>query len=303
MKHRLAADIGGTFTDLVLLDEDGTLHVHKTPSTPDDFKTGVLNGVKHITTAIGGDVNQDSLLADIEYFVHGATVVLNALIQRKLPTTALVTTRGFRDVLEIMRTNNPYMYDMQYVKPKALIPRRLRFEVTERMYAEGTIYKPLEENEIIALAKAFKTKNIESAAVLFLHSYRNPIHESRAKELLEEHCPGMFVSVSHALSQEYREFERCSTASLNAYLQPVVANYLARLEDRIAKENADAEILIVQSNGGIMSVDAAKALPVRTALSGPAAGVVAARQIADAAGFLNVIFESAVKNCLKKKIF
>ena len=155
MKHRLAADIGGTFTDLVLLDEDGTLHVHKTPSTPDDFKAGVLNGVKHITTAIAGEAKQNALLADIDYFVHGATVVLNALIQRKLPTTALITTQGFRDVLEIMRTNNPYMYDMQYVKPKVLIPRRLRFEVTERIRHTGEVLTALDEDSVRTAASRF----------------------------------------------------------------------------------------------------------------------------------------------------
>ena len=171
-RHRLAADIGGTFTDLVLLDEDGTLHVHKTPSTPDDFKAGVLQGVRYVTGSTGAEeVMRDTPLADIEYFVHGATVVLNALIQRKLPVTALITTDGYRAVLEIMRTNNQYMYDMQYVKPKALIPRRLRFEVLERIRHTGEVLTALDEESVREVAARLKKEDVATVAVCLLHAY------------------------------------------------------------------------------------------------------------------------------------
>ena len=285
MKHRLAADIGGTFTDLVLLDEDGTLHVHKTPSTPDDFKAGVLNGVKHITGSGGvSGVRQDAPLADIEYFVHGATVVLNALIQRKLPTTALITTAGFRDVLEIMRTNNPYMYDMQYVKPKALIPRRLRFEVTERIRHTGEVLIPLDEDSVRAAAARLKKADAAAVAVCLLHAYADGAHERRVREIILEECPDIVVCLSSEVAGELREFERTSTTSINAATVPIITSYLDLLSSELRDMGLVRDLCVMQSNGGVITANVARHLPVRTVMSGPSGGVVGGSYLAGAIG-------------------
>jgi N-methylhydantoinase A len=176
MKRRLAADIGGTFTDLVLFDEEsGELHVHKTPSTPDDFTVGVLTGIDRTLD------EKDASIDAVDTFVHGATVVLNALLERKLPKTGLITTHGFRDVLEIMRTNNPRMYDLRDVKPAPLVPRRLRIEVRERVRHTGEVRVPLDEGDVREAAAALVAEGINAVAVCLLHSYANPDHERRAR--------------------------------------------------------------------------------------------------------------------------
>jgi len=285
MKHRLAADIGGTFTDLVLLDEGGTLHVHKTPSTPDDFKAGVLNGVKHITRSTSGrETTEDASLADIEYFVHGATVVLNALIQRKLPTTALITTTGFRDVLEIMRTNNPYMYDMQYVKPKVLIPRRLRFEVNERIRHTGEVLTPLDEDSVRAAAVCLKDADVAAVAVCLLHAYADGTHERRVREIILEECPGIVVCLSSEVAGELREFERTSTTSINAATVPIITSYLDFLSSELRNMGLVRDLCVMQSNGGVITAKVARHLPVRTVMSGPSGGVVGGAYLSGAIG-------------------
>jgi N-methylhydantoinase A len=285
MKHRLAADIGGTFTDLVLLDEGGTLHVHKTPSTPDDFKAGVLNGVKHITRSTSGrETTEDASLADIEYFVHGATVVLNALIQRKLPTTALITTTGFRDVLEIMRTNNPYMYDMQYVKPKVLIPRRLRFEVNERIRHTGEVLTPLDEDSVRAAAVRLKDADVAAVAVCLLHAYADGTHERRVREIILEECPGIVVCLSSEVAGELREFERTSTTSINAATVPIITSYLDFLSSELRNMGLVRDLCVMQSNGGVITAKVARHLPVRTVMSGPSGGVVGGAYLSGAIG-------------------
>ncbi|MEJ1938802.1 hydantoinase/oxoprolinase N-terminal domain-containing protein, partial [Nostoc sp. NIES-2111] len=191
------------------LDAEGRLHVEKTSSTPGDFKPGVLVGVDKILgnlRAVTG--RKDLTLADVDYFVHGATVVLNALIERKLPKTALITTRGFRDVLEIMRTNNPAMYDLKWVKPAPLIERKYRFEITERMRHTGAVWNPLDEAETRALARNIRALGINAVAVCLLHSYSNPAHENRVKALFAEEHPDCVVVLSSDIAPEIREFER-----------------------------------------------------------------------------------------------
>jgi len=285
MKHRLAADIGGTFTDLVLLDEDGTLHVHKTPSTPDDFKAGVLQGVRHVTGSAGaGEVVQDTPLADIEYFVHGATVVLNALIQRKLPVTALITTAGFRDVLEIMRTNNPYMYDMQYVKPQALIPRRRRFEVLERIRHTGEVLTPLDEESVRAVAVRLKEENVATVAVCLLHAYADGAHERRVRDIILDVCPEIVVCLSSEVAGELREFERTSTTAINAATVPIITSYLDLLSTELREMGLVRDLCVMQSNGGVITANVARNLPVRTVMSGPSGGVVGGSYLAGAIG-------------------
>ncbi|MDC3385789.1 hydantoinase/oxoprolinase family protein, partial [Planktomarina sp.] len=276
----IGVDVGGTFTDILSLDEVlGEVHVEKVPSTKGDQSSGFLSGIMAAT-------NRD--LSSVSTIIHGTTVATNALLERKGAKAGIITTEGFRDVLEMRRRDRPSTWGL-WGQFTPVIERKCRLEVPERTLADGTVVKEIDPASIEAAAKDLIAQGCESVCLFFINGYANKNNETKAAKILRQVWPNDYVSVATEILPEIREFERCSTASLNAYLQPVVANYLARLEDRIANENSGSEILIVQSNGGIMSVDAAKAFPVRTALSGPAAGVVAARQIANAAGFLNVI--------------
>ena len=275
----IGVDVGGTFTDILALDENtGEVRVAKVPSTRGDQSAGFLGGIKAATDDLGA----------VSTIIHGTTVATNALLERKGAKAGIITTAGFRDVLEMRRRDRPTTWGLwgQYTP---VIERQSRLEVAERTLASGEVTTPVDLDEIRAAAAALLEQGCEAVCLFFINGYANGENEARAAEVLRDAWPNGHVSVATEILPEIREFERCSTASLNAYLQPVVANYLARLEERLEGEGAPAEILIVQSNGGVMSVDTAKALPVRTALSGPAAGVVAARRIASAAGFENVI--------------
>lgn len=285
MGYRLSADIGGTFTDLVLLDGAGGVHVHKCPSTPDDFARGILSGAARIV----GDHSDLGGLDGLDMFVHGATVVLNALLQAKLPVTGLVTTDGFRDVLEIGRTNNPEMYSLMYVKPAPLVPRRRRFEVRERMTPTGEVSRALEEQDVLDIAEQLRTANVEAVAVVLLHSYANPAHERRVGEILREQLPGVAVCLSSEVAAEWGEFERSTTTCVNAATRPIIASYLARLASTLENEGLQNDLLVMQSNGGVMTADAACEWPVRTIMSGPSGGVVGALELAAAVGSPNVV--------------
>ena len=288
MTARLAADIGGTFTDLVLLDSGGGVHVAKTLSTPGDFKEGVLSGVERILSDAGAVREQDIALADVDYFVHGATVVLNALLERKLPQAALVTTAGFRDVLEIMRTNNPRMYDLKWIKPKPIIPRHLRFQVGERVRHTGEVLRALDEEGTRAVARRIAALNIHSVALCFLHAYANPTHERRARELILEEYPDAQVTISSDVASELREFERTSTVAINASTIPIISAYLDGLSQALSDRGLERELFVMQSNGGVITSRTARHLPVRTVMSGPAGGVVGAQFIANRMGLRDV---------------
>ena len=288
MTARLAADIGGTFTDLVLLDSGGGVHVAKTLSTPGDFKEGVLSGVERILSDAGAATRQDMALADVDYFVHGATVVLNALLERKLPQAALLTTAGFRDVLEIMRTNNPRMYDLKWIKPKPIIPRHLRFEVAERVRHTGEVLCALDEEETRAAARRIEALGIRSVALCFLHAYANPTHERRARELILEEHPEAHVTISSDVASELREFERTSTVAINASTIPIISAYLDGLSQALSDRGLERELFVMQSNGGVITSRTARSLPVRTVMSGPAGGVVGAQFIASRMGLRDV---------------
>ena len=276
----IGVDVGGTFTDTLALDEaTGAVRVEKVPSTKGDQSNGFLSGILAAT---------DHDLSSVSTIIHGTTVATNALLERKGAKAGIITTEGFRDVLEMRRRDRPSTWGL-WGQFTPVIERKCRLEVPERTLANGTVVKDVDEASIKAAARDLIAQGCESVCLFFINGYANTDNETKAARILRQVWPNDYVSVATEILPEIREFERCSTASLNAYLQPVVANYLARLETRIAEDDAGSEILIVQSNGGIMSVDTAKALPVRTALSGPAAGVVAARQIAKAAGFENVI--------------
>ena len=276
VSYRLSADIGGTFTDLVLVDEAGDIHVHKTPSTPRDFTEGILMGADEIVTARLGSGD----LGAIDTFVHGATVVLNALLQLKLPRTGLITTGGFRDVLEIMRTNNPLMYDLQHVKPAPLVPRALRFEVEERIRRTGDVLVALDEDGVRAAAARLREAEVEAVGVCLLHAYANPAHERRVGEILAAEVPGVTVCLSSEVAPEWREFERTSTTCINAATVPIISSYLGRLSDQLRDRGLRRDLLVMQSNGGVMSTRAACDWPVRTVMSGPSGGVVGAAALA-----------------------
>jgi N-methylhydantoinase A len=275
----IGVDVGGTFTDILAFEEKtGHISVFKTPSTKEDQSKGFLEGILEAT--------QD--LSLVSTIIHGTTVATNALLERKGAKTGIITTKGFRDVLEMRRRDRPKTWGL-WGTFTPVVERKNRLEVTERISADGTVKVSVDEIEVANCAKTLLDNGCSSVCLFFINGYANPENERRAAKVLRSIWPNKHVSVATEILPEIREFERCSTATLNAYLQPPVANYLERLETRISQEKKKSEILIVQSNGGVMSVETAKALPIRTALSGPAAGVVAARQIAKAAGFENII--------------
>ncbi len=275
----IGVDVGGTFTDILAFDEKtGKVSVAKTPSTKEDQSEGFLEGILKTT--------QD--LSLVSTIIHGTTVATNALLERKGAKTGIITTKGFRDVLEMRRRDRPKTWGL-WGTFAPVVERKNRLEVSERTLADGTIRVSVDEKEVENCAKILMENGCSAVCLFFINGYANSENEKRAAKVLRSIWPNNHVSIATEILPEIREFERCSTATLNAYLQPPVANYLERLETRISNEKKRSEILIVQSNGGVMSVETAKSLPIRTALSGPAAGVVAARQIAKAAGFENII--------------
>jgi N-methylhydantoinase A len=271
-------DVGGTFTDVFFLDEaSGATHVAKVPSTRPDQSVGFLKGL-----------STHAALADLATVVHGTTVGTNALLERKGARAGVIMTQGFRDVLEMRRRDRPRTWGLRgdYDPP---IPRDLRLEVPERTLADGSIHTAVDLDAIRAAAATLRERGAEAVCVAFINSFANPTNEAAAVALLRTLWPNPYVVASSEILPEMREFERTSTAALNAYLQPVVARYLQTLEDGLRQAGSAAEVLIVQSNGGVMDLASARALPVRTALSGPAAGVIAAAEIAVAAGMPDVI--------------
>jgi N-methylhydantoinase A len=277
---RLAADIGGTFTDVAVFDETtGALAFGKTLSTPARLVDGINTGVERA----GADYASAGL------FLHGSTIAVNTILERTGARTALITTEGFRDVYEIGRINRPDSYNLFFHKHEPLVERALRFEVAERVLAEGDVLVPLDEAAVEALAHRLARVGIEATAILFLHCYRNPAHEARAKAILEARCPAMFVSASHELSQEYREFERCSTVVANAYIGPRVRSYLGEIDAHLRSAGFGGSFLVVQSTGGLYEADQARAACVRMLESGPAAGVIGTQALCHALGRDNAI--------------
>src|SRR5712692_6689634 len=272
-------DVGGTFTDVFVLDEaSGACTVAKVPSIRRDPAQGIVEGI--------GRAARD--FAAITTVVHGTTVGTNALIERKGAPTGLITTQGFRDVLEMRRRDRPQTWGL-WGQFEPVVPRDRRLEVAERTLADGSIRAPVDPAEVEAAAQHLLKLGAEAVGIVFINAYANPENERRAVEAVRAVWPNAFITASSEILPEIREFERTSTTALNAYLQPVVGDYIARLEDGLASAGARGKMLIVQSNGGVMSVETAKRLPIRTALSGPAAGVIAGAHIAASAGFSNVI--------------
>jgi N-methylhydantoinase A len=275
----VGVDVGGTFTDLFFLDTlQGACFTRKVPSTREDQSQGFLDGIRAGTADLGA-------LATI---VHGTTVATNALLERKGAKTGLITTRGFRDVLEMRRRDRPQTWGL-WGRFVPIVSRDLRLEVAERTLADGTVHEPVDPAQVAAAARELLKNGAEACCIFFVNSYANPENERVADEAVRAIWPNPHVVASSRILPEIREYERASTAALNAYLQPVVGTYLERLDRTLARDGFGGQLLIVQSNGGVMTVETTRRLPVRTALSGPAAGVIAASHIAASAGFPNVI--------------
>jgi len=280
MAKRVAIDIGGTFTDFVSLDEDsGKILLEKAPTTPHNFAEGVINTIERSSTDP----------REYRQFVHGTTVVINALTERKGAKVALITTKGFRDVLEIQRANRPDMYNLFYQKPKPFVPRRFRFEVRERVNFRGEILQPLVEEDVVKAVEACKAAGIEAIAVCYIHAYANPTHERRTREIIEELLPGIPVTLSHEITQEWREYERTNTTVMNAYVQPAAALYLSTLDHELTARGLTSTKYAMQSNGGTATFSRAQRVPIHLVESGPVGGVIGAGVIARAIGEDSVI--------------
>lgn len=275
----IGVDVGGTFTDVFFLDEaSGRCEVAKVPSTLGDQSKGFIEGIKQKVTDF----------TEVATVVHGTTVGTNALLERKGAKTGIITTTGFRDVLEMRRRDRPNTWGL-WGQFEPVVPRDLRLEVAERTLADGTLHTPVNPDDVKQAARALLASGAESVCIVFINAYANTENEQRALQALREVWPNDYVGASTDILPEIREFERTSTTTLNAYLQPVVASYLHKLENALNDDGFGGQVLIVQSNGGVMTVDTARQLPVRTALSGPAAGVIASAYIGEQASFPNII--------------
>ena len=284
IRYRAGADIGGTFTDIVLLGSDGSIATTKVSSTPDDYGRAIMVGLHRLFEEAAVDPGA------VDAVVHGTTVVTNAIIEKKGAKTALITTAGFRDVLELRRIRIPELYNVFYDKVPPLVSRRLRFEVDERMGPHGEVKKALDEAGVAAVVERIKGHGIEALAICLLHSYANPVHERRIAGIARAALPaGVFITCSSDVLPELREYERTSTTVINAYVGPVVANYLNSLLDKLASIGIRAPLQVMQSNGGIMRTEAVMAKPASIVESGPAAGVIGAARSAQRSGYPNVI--------------
>lgn len=273
---RLGIDVGGTFTDVVLIDDrSGRIHYTKVLTTPRNQAEGVINGIEKILAATGCS------MSNVEYIVHGSTIGTNALIERKGAKTGLITTEGFRDVLEIARIERPDagLYDMTVDLPDPLVPRYLRCEVRERVGSDGQVVTPLDEESARQVVQYLKKEGVESIAVCLLFSFLNPAHEQRVEEICQELYPEVCVSLSSQIAPEFREYERSSTTVINAYLQPIMVRYLDRLVQQLQERYGSVDLRIMQASGGSMTGDVARNHAVHTINSGPAGGVVAGSHI------------------------
>ncbi len=283
MSWIIGVDVGGTFTDFhVYDDESGELRLHKTPSTPDNPARAVLNGINELAS---GDLD----LAQVSRLSHGTTVATNALIQRRGGKVALLVTEGFRDLLEIGRQIRPHMFSFQQDHPTPLVPRERRFEAAERVLYDGSVHRPLSQDAIDRAVAQVRESGADCLAICLIFGFINPDHERRLRQAMQAALPDLQISISSEVQPEFREYERLSTTVLNSYLQPVMGSYLGEFEDELSKLMPNADLGINQSAGGLMTPARARQLPIRTALSGPAAGVVGAIDAARAAGMGNVI--------------
>ncbi len=281
--HRVGVDIGGTFTDVAFLSDDGRVLVRKVASTPDDYGRAVLVGLAQGIGELGIDPE------DVSEVSHGFTVATNAILEGKGERTALITTEGFRDVLELARIRTPRLYDLYYQKPPPLVERRLRFEVKERVSFQGKVMVRLDMSDVDQVVERVAAEGVRSVAISLLHSYANPEHEAQIANALRARIPNLNLSVSSETLPEMREYERTSTTVINAYIRPVVSNYLGRLSQELAKAGIRVPLTVMQSNGGLSPVEAAAEKPMYCVESGPAAGVVGAYHLGRRLGVENVM--------------
>jgi N-methylhydantoinase A len=281
--YRIAADIGGTFTDIACLSPAGDLATCKLPSTPDDYARAIVEGICALAAQRG--IARDAFTE----VLHASTVATNAILEGKGAETALITTEGFRDVLELRRIRVPRLYEPLYCKPPPLVPRRRRYEISERIGPKGEILKTLDLAALRNLAAMLAETSVEAVAICFLHSYVNPAHEREAAAILRAALPGRFISVSSDVLPEIREYERTSTTVVNAYVGPVVARYLRSLQARLKDSGIGGRLLMMQSGGGAMGVARAIARPAQIVESGPAAGVIGAARLGVQGGYRDII--------------
>lgn len=286
MAWRLAVDIGGTFTDIVALQEDtGEMHLAKVPSTPDDPANGFIDGIEHIVASSKIDAS------DIGAVFHGTTVATNAILERKYSELGLIITRGYREVLEVARQTVPGEFGdiTWWIKPERVVPLERVREASGRLDVSGNETSPIDADEVRAIAAEFKALGIKAVAVSLLHSYRNPAHEQRVRELIKEIYPACFISISSDILREYREYERTNTTCLNTALMPLLSNYHEKLEQHLRSQKITAPFYIMRSSGGLAQAEEISRLPIAAALSGPAAGVIAACHFGRLSGFENII--------------
>ena len=283
-RFKVGVDIGGTFTDVVALGSDGSVFSRKISSTPDDYGRGIVDGMQGLFAEAG------IAPAAVEEVVHATTVATNAILEGKGAKTGLITTAGFRDVLELRRVRIPDMYNLDYQKPAPLVPRRLRLEVHERIGPKGEVRIALDENSVRAAAVRLLDEGVEAIAIVLIHGYANPLHEQRTEAIVREGLPAdVYVCCSHRVLPEIREYERTSTTVVNALLGPIMSQYLGSLRRRLDGMGIRCALQVMQSNGGLMSVRSAIEAPARLLESGPAAGVIAAAQTARQCSVENVI--------------
>ncbi len=276
---RVATDIGGTFTDLVAVDEAGKMILSKSHTTPPNFEQGVID----VFLKSGVNANE------VASFVHGTTTIINALTERKGAKTALITTKGFRDVLEIARMNRPDLFNIVFAKPRPFIPRYLRQEVSERITYDGQVLTPLNEDDVKTCVDYFKSEGVEAIAVCFINSYANDSHERKTVELVKKYWPEIYVTSSNEVTREWREYERTSTVALNSYVMPIASTYINKLENRLEETGITSKKFIMQSNGGSTTFDQAKQTPINIVESGPVAGVYGSAILGQLIGEENII--------------
>ena len=276
---RVATDIGGTFTDLVYVDQNGEIGVAKSHTTPPNFEQGVIDVIEK------SRIDQSA----IQTFIHGTTVIINALTERKGVKTGLITTKGFRDVLEIARGNRPDLFNVRYQKPVPFVERYLRQEVEERLNYKGEVLTPLNKEQLKEIVCYFQKEKVEAIAVAYLHSYVNPIHEIETVNIIKELWPSVAVTASYEVTKEWREYERTSTTVLNSYVKPIAESYINRLNQKLIDNQTDSQNYIMQSNGGTTTFNSAKETPINMVESGPVAGIYGAAVLGEIIGEENII--------------
>lgn len=287
MSYRIAVDVGGTFTDVVAVDDAGKVTFVKAPSTPENQAVGTMDGIDRLADALG--LTTADLLDQTERIVHGMTVATNALLERTGAKVALLTTRGHRDVLEMREGLKPERYNMRLARSEPLVPRHLRFGIEERLRADGRVDIPLDPASLAKTIAQLKAADVTSVAVCYLHAYRDPAHEQATRDALAAALPGVHVSLSSDVLPQIKEYERVSTTVVNAYVGPLIEVYLHRLEERLKEAGFAGPLLIILSHGGVAPVAEAIRVAAATVLSGPAGGLAGGRRVAEMIGVPDLI--------------